>query len=141
MELQKQIRENLFYLFADTVQYYVDLYEDKNYFPILTTELWTILQEKKLMYADTLTELKLRFLGKRIFMAYNGEAYDLLGLKELVDSKDFVANIDAMEIYYSDGINFVACVRRRDIAEFDPILHEDIQELVVIRSMLEALEN
>lgn len=137
--LQNRFDENLKSLFKPYVDDSIDCYKNSGYYHFLDENLYFFLdkyfEEVDSVYWENLEGLKDK-LGQYIFISHWGEPFDKEGLIKLKENGTFDDN--AFEFYDLKQAKDLIGWSSDDIKNREPIRHNYIDELVVIKSFLEV---
>jgi hypothetical protein len=75
-------------------------------------------------------------LGQYVYVSYYGDPINKEELIQLRDNKSFDDN--AFAFHYSENLKDLLGWRSEEIEESEPIRHDDLHELVIIKSFLDV---
>ena len=75
-------------------------------------------------------------LGQYVYVSYYGDALNKEELIQLRDNKSF--DDKAFSFHHSEGLKDLLTWRSEDIERSEPIRHDDLHELVIIKSLLDV---
>lgn len=137
-KLQNRLDENLKSLFKPYVDDTIRGYEISRYYHFLDEDFYSFLdkyfEDVDSVYWENLEGLKDK-LGQYIYISHWGEPFDKEGLIKLKEEGTF--DDSAFAFYDLKSLNDMVGWRSDEIKDYEPINHNDICELVLIKSFLE----
>ena len=138
-KLQDRFNANLITLFNPLINSYIKYYDNPVHYYFLDDETYQFFNQffeaVDSMSWESLESLK-DDLGQYVYVSYYGDPINKEELIQLRDNKSFDDN--AFAFHYSENLKDLLGWRSEEIEESEPIRHDDLHELVIIKSLLDV---